>query len=27
VESLRTKIGGFMPITVTHNPESVLDLH
>src|SRR5215208_336496 len=27
VESLRTKIGGFMSITVTHNPESVLDLH
>src|SRR5215203_1248443 len=27
VESLRTKIGGFMSITVTHNPESVLNLH
>src|SRR3712207_2902659 len=25
-ESVRTKIGGFMPPTVTHNPKSILDV-
>src|SRR5215207_785669 len=27
VESLRTKIGGFMPTTVTHIPKPTLDVH
>jgi hypothetical protein len=27
VESSPTKIGGFMPTTVTHNPKSTLDVH
>src|SRR5438270_845659 len=27
VESLRTKIGGFIPTTVTHNPKSALNVH
>jgi hypothetical protein len=27
VESLRTKIGGFIPTTVTHNPKPILDVH
>jgi hypothetical protein len=26
-ESVRTKIGGFMPTTVTHNPRPALDIH
>ena len=26
-ESLRTKMGGFMALTVTHNPKSALDVH
>jgi hypothetical protein len=27
VESLRTKIGGFMSTTVTHNPNPTLEMH
>ena len=27
VESLRTKIGGFIPTTLTHSPKPTLDMH
>jgi hypothetical protein len=26
-ESVRTKIGGFMATTVTHNPKPILKMH